>query len=189
MPRDYYKILEISHSADLEEIKQAAQTKSNEIKTTLGFTLLSHEEAQAIIDETKEACETLSKPETRAAYDPQWQPVKPPTPVAPSKPNRDDVVIKQKSVPPPDRDESQVSPYPSPPVSHHLINGYGMRSPNTRFGTTMVMECGVQNTFWAPACVVPKRVLGLRVFCPKTCLGTPRILNVVPKRVLGLRVF
>jgi uncharacterized RDD family membrane protein YckC len=117
MPRNYYKILGISHSADLEEIKQATQTKANEIKTVLSFAFLPHAEAQARLNEIEEAFETLSKPETRAAYDSQWQPAKSPLPHSPPIPlqaKMDDVVIKQKSVPLPDRDESQVSPYRPP---------------------------------------------------------------------------
>jgi type IV pilus assembly protein PilA len=149
LPPDYYKILGISHSADLEEIKRAVKTKGNNIKTA--FTVLSHADqrttydakpnlgphnhyatllvkklastamikaaAQARMNEIKEVYENLSKPETRATYDSQWQPVKPSTPVAPSPPKRENVVVEQKPVSPPDRDKSQVPPQPSSNVS------------------------------------------------------------------------
>ncbi|GEM_PF-1131361 len=149
MPRDYYKILGVSHLANLEEIKQAAQTKANEIKTA--FAVLSHVEtrtaydaqlnpgphnhyatlavsreanlaqiqaaAQARMKAIKEAYENLSKPETRAAYDSHWQSLKPPIPVASSKPKREDVIVKPNLVLPPHRDKSQVSAYRTSTVS------------------------------------------------------------------------
>ena len=48
MPPDYYKILGISHSANLEEIKQAAKMKGTEITTA--FTVLSHAETRTTYD-------------------------------------------------------------------------------------------------------------------------------------------
>jgi len=126
MQLDYYKILGISHSADLEEIKQAAQTKSDDIKTALSFAFLTHAGAQVRLNEIEEAYENLSKPETRATYDSQWQPVKPSTPVAPSLPKRENVVVEPKLVSPPDRDKFQVSPHRSsnrPPPDYYKILG------------------------------------------------------------------
>ncbi len=120
MQPDYYDILEISHLADLEEIKQAVQTKVNEMKSVFGFTVLSYADAQARLNEIEEAFETLSQPETRAAYDSQWQPAKSPRPRSPPIPRHakmDDVVIKQKSASSLDRNESQVSPYRPSTVS------------------------------------------------------------------------
>ncbi len=162
MQLDYYKLLGISLSADLEEIKQAAQTKANKIKTAFAVLSqaetrtdydanLSHVEtrtaynaqlnpglhnhyatlavsreanlakiqaaAQARITEIEEAYKNLSKPETRAVYDSHLQSLKPPTAVASSKPQIENVVLKQKSVPLPDQDMSQVPPYRSSTVS------------------------------------------------------------------------
>jgi len=48
MPPDYYKILGISHSANLEEIKQAAKMKGTKIKTA--FAVLSQVETRATYD-------------------------------------------------------------------------------------------------------------------------------------------
>ncbi len=165
-PPDYYKILGISHAADLQDINSAAQIKANEIKTA--FTVLSHAETrlaynanlsyaetrtaydvklnpgppnhydtlavsreanlaqievanQARMNEIKEAFENLSKPETRATYDSQWQPVKPSTPVASSPPKRENVVAEQKSVSPPDRDKSQISPHRPLPDYYKIL--------------------------------------------------------------------
>jgi len=152
MPPDYYKILGINHSADLQNIKQAAQTQANKIKTA--FAVLSHADqrtaydvkpnlgphnhyatllvkkltptakikvaAQARMKEIKEAYENLSKPETRAAYDSQWQAAKAPIPHSPPiplPPKMEKVVVEQKPVPPLDKDKSQVSPYRPPTVS------------------------------------------------------------------------
>jgi DnaJ-class molecular chaperone len=139
MSPDYYKTLGISHTADLQAMKQAAQIKTNEIKTA--FAILSQADtrtaydaklnqgphnhyatllvnkitptakikaaAQARMSEIKEAFENLSKPETRAAYDSQWQSIKPTTPVAPSKPKREDVVVEPKPAPPLGWEKSQ----------------------------------------------------------------------------------
>ncbi len=187
LPPDYYKILGISHSANLEEIKQAAKTKGNDIKTA--FTMLSHADtrttydakpnlgpphhyaillvkklastaeikaaAQARISEIKEAFENLSKPETRAAYDSQWQPVKPSTPVAPSPPKRENVVVEQKPISPPDRDKTQVPPQQSSSVSltdatRHTTEIKRAKS-GTRFRAVMVdaFTVVVPIIFWA----------------------------------------
>jgi uncharacterized RDD family membrane protein YckC/Tfp pilus assembly protein PilE len=72
------------------------------------------------MNEIKEAYGTLSKPETRATYDSQWQAAKTPiphSPLIPLPPKMENVVVEQKPAPPHDGNKSQVSPYLSPTVS------------------------------------------------------------------------
>jgi len=67
-----------------------------------------------------------------------------------------------------------------PGVQRHLINGYGVRSPDARFGTTVVVECGVPTHVWGRPWLLnaeSQHVLGPRVCRPKTGFGTPRRLN------------
>ncbi len=66
-PHNHYATLAVSREANLAQIKAAAQARITEIK---------------------EAYENLSKPETRATYDSQWQPAKPTSSVTPPKPPR-----------------------------------------------------------------------------------------------------
>jgi len=59
----------------------------------------------------------------------------------------------------------------------------GMRSPKTRFGPPQwLWDAESPNTFWAPACVVPKPVLGLRV--SPACV-VPKPVFLVPTRQRG----
>ncbi len=76
--------------------------------------------AQARLNHLKEAYETLSKPETRAAYDFQWPATKSPRPqppLIPLPPKRENIIVEQKPRPPSDRNKSPAPPSSSPPIS------------------------------------------------------------------------
>jgi uncharacterized RDD family membrane protein YckC len=116
MPRNYYGILAVSLDATPMEIKEAAQTRMNELKSA--FEVLSKTEKRKAYDLELKQLAQVSLPTislNRAVDDVQEKPQpQPETEVSPYKLPTVSVPVQEKSQPQP---EAKVSPYKPPTVS------------------------------------------------------------------------